>query len=116
MGSCYAEARELARLITEWSKQLGSPARRFLVCSGGGGGIMESANPGALDAGGRTLGLNIGLPHEQRPNPYITPGSASSSTTSSCANSGSLTSRAPSSAGPGNRCRRLRAVRESAPA
>jgi len=74
MGSCYAEARELARLITEWSKQLGSPAGRFLVCSGGGGGIMEAANRGAVDAGGRTIGLNISLPHEQRPNPYITPG------------------------------------------
>ena len=74
LGSCYADARELARLITEWSKQLGSPADRFLVCSGGGGGIMEAANRGAADAGGRTIGLNIGLPHEQRPNPYITPG------------------------------------------
>src|SRR5207247_3107659 len=74
MGSRYAEARELARLITEWSKQLGSPAGRFLVCSGGGGGIMEAANRGAVDAGGRTIGLNISLPHEQRPNPYITPG------------------------------------------
>ena len=74
MGSCYADARELARLITEWSKQLGSPAGRFLVCSGGGGGIMEAANRGAADAGGRTIGLNIGLPHEQRPNSYITLG------------------------------------------
>src|SRR5881396_1317081 len=74
MGSCYAEARELARLITEWSKQLGSPAGRFLVCTGGGGGIMEAANRGAAEAGGRTVGLNIGLPDEQRPNAYITPG------------------------------------------
>jgi uncharacterized protein (TIGR00730 family) len=74
LGSCYADARELARLVTEWSKQLGTPADRFLVCSGGGGGIMEAANRGAADAGGRTIGLNIGLPHEQRPNPYITRG------------------------------------------
>jgi uncharacterized protein (TIGR00730 family) len=74
MGACYAEARELARLVTEWSKKLATHADRFMVCSGGGGGIMEAANRGAADAGGRTIGLNIGLPHEQRPNPYITRG------------------------------------------
>ena len=70
----YDEARELARGITEWSMSLEGDAHRRIVCSGGGPGIMEAANRGACDAGGRTIGFNIGLPHEQRPNPYITPG------------------------------------------
>jgi uncharacterized protein (TIGR00730 family) len=69
----YADARELARLLTVWSNQLPTHTRRFVVCSGGGGGIMEAANRGAADAGGRSIGLNISLPHEQRPNPYISP-------------------------------------------
>jgi len=73
-GRYYEEARELARLITEWSKGLSSHLHRYIVCSGGGPGIMEAANRGASEAGGRTIGLNIGLPYEQRPNAYISNG------------------------------------------
>ena len=68
----YEDARELARLVTQWSKSLPSHAHRFVICSGGGGGIMEAANRGASEAAGKTIGLNISLPREQRPNPYIT--------------------------------------------
>jgi uncharacterized protein (TIGR00730 family) len=67
----YEEARELARLLTEWSLSLNQPRHRFVVCSGGGAGIMEAANRGAHEAGGKTIGLNIRLPFEQGPNRYI---------------------------------------------
>ncbi len=70
----YEEARELAHMLTKWSLSLEEPRRRFVVCSGGGPGIMEAANRGASEAGGKTVGLNIRLPFEQGPNRYITPG------------------------------------------
>src|SRR5579872_7226558 len=73
MGRYYRDARTLARLMTEWSQDIPGPTRRFVICSGGGPGIMEAANRGANDAGGKTIGLNIGLPFEQQPNRYITP-------------------------------------------
>ncbi len=72
-GRYYKEARELARRLTVWSDTLNHATHRFVVCSGGGPGIMEAANRGAQEAGGKSIGLNIGLPFEQRPNPFITP-------------------------------------------
>ncbi len=68
----YEEARTLARMLTEWSMTLVSPHHRFVVTSGGGPGIMEAANRGAHEAGGKTIGLNIKLPFEQGANRYIT--------------------------------------------
>src|SRR6476620_5521661 len=68
----YEDARLLANKLTEWSLSLEAPRRRFVVCSGGGPGIMEAANRGAHEAGGKTIGLNIRLPFEQGPNQYIT--------------------------------------------
>jgi uncharacterized protein (TIGR00730 family) len=67
----YEDARELARRLTTWASRIPGPCCRFLVCSGGGPGIMEAANRGAHEAGGRSIGLNIRLPFEQGVNPYV---------------------------------------------
>jgi hypothetical protein len=73
MARYYEDARRLAFMLTQWSMTLKGRQRRFVVTSGGGPGIMEAANRGAHEAGGHTIGLNIKLPFEQAPNPYITP-------------------------------------------
>ena len=73
MARYYEDARTLARMMTEWSSKLPGRRHRFVITSGGGPGIMEAANRGAWEAGGKTIGLNIKLPFEQMPNPYITP-------------------------------------------
>lgn len=72
MSRYYEDARELARRLTKWSKQLKDVQRRFIVCSGGGPGIMEAANRGASEANGLSAGLGISLPEEQSNNGYIT--------------------------------------------
>ncbi len=73
MARYYEDARRLAQLLTQWVKTIPSRKHRFVVTSGGGPGIMEAANRGAYEAGGKTIGMNILLPFEQRPNRYITP-------------------------------------------
>ncbi|MFT7670854.1 MAG: hypothetical protein ACI8X5_003567 [Planctomycetota bacterium] len=72
MSRYYEDTRKLAARLTEWSKSLEDNQRRFVVCSGGGPGIMEAANRGASEAKGENIGLNISLPFEQNDNPYIT--------------------------------------------
>jgi uncharacterized protein (TIGR00730 family) len=73
MARYYEDARKLASMVTKWTQTLKGRRHRFVVTSGGGPGIMEAANRGAYEAGGKTIGLNIRLPFEQAPNPYITP-------------------------------------------
>jgi uncharacterized protein (TIGR00730 family) len=73
LGNYYRDARELARRVTAWSQGLAGDKHRYVVCTGGGAGIMEAANRGARDAGGKTIGLNIALPFEQHLNSAVTP-------------------------------------------
>ena len=73
MSRYYEGARRLSFLISKWTQTISQPRHRFVVCTGGGPGIMEAANRGASEAGAKTIGLNINLPFEQIPNPYITP-------------------------------------------
>jgi uncharacterized protein (TIGR00730 family) len=73
MARYYEDARKLAHMLTKWSIQIPARRHRFVVTTGGGPGIMEAANLGAHEAGGKSIGLNIQLPFEQHPNQYITP-------------------------------------------
>lgn len=73
MSKYYEDAVELSKLLTEWSLNLPTDKNRFIICSGGGPGIMEAANKGAKMAGGFSMGLNISIPFEQFINTYVTP-------------------------------------------
>ena len=72
MSRYYEDSRELGRRLTEWSKGLEGTKKRFVLCTGGGPGIMEAGNRGASEANGLNMGFNITLPFEQHQNPYIT--------------------------------------------
>jgi hypothetical protein len=73
MARYHEDARKLAYMLTKWSIEIPARRHRFVVTTGGGPGIMEAANQGAFEAKGKSIGLNINLPFEQYPNPYITP-------------------------------------------
>lgn len=73
LSKYYQEAEELAYRLTKWAFKLSPEEKHFVICTGGGGGIMEAANRGASRAGGKSIGMNISLPYEQHINPYISP-------------------------------------------
>ncbi|MFZ9800855.1 MAG: TIGR00730 family Rossman fold protein [Burkholderiaceae bacterium] len=72
LASYYDQARAFARMVARYTSHQSDPDKRLFICTGGGPGIMEAANRGAHDEGALNVGLNIALPHEQAPNPYIT--------------------------------------------
>lgn len=72
MADYYEDAASLSEKLTRWFNEMKNASKNFVICSGGGPGIMEAANLGARRAGGKSIGLNISLPHEQAPNPYQT--------------------------------------------
>ncbi|MEJ2054878.1 MAG: LOG family protein, partial [Calditrichaceae bacterium] len=72
LSKYYEDAVNLAKMLTSWAMDKQTGKQNYYVCSGGGPGIMEAANKGAKAAGGKSIGLNISIPMEQDPNPYIT--------------------------------------------